>query len=80
MSRHNGLPGYDAWKTRSDLDDADRFSPGDDIECDNCGDLTRAWDYAPDYSRFCIECLAGLKDADPRADRGCWQTHQERDQ
>ncbi len=32
MSRHNGLPGYDSWKTRSDLDDApqEEYDP-------NCG-------------------------------------------
>jgi hypothetical protein len=30
MSRHNGLPGYDAWKTRSDLDDAAMANAADD--------------------------------------------------
>ena len=78
MSRHNGLPGYDAWKTRSDLDDADKLVPGDDIACDNCGCVTRAWDWTGDYDRFCLECLGG--EADPRADRGDFECHQERDQ
>jgi hypothetical protein len=45
------------------------------IECDNCGGLARKWDYAPDYSRFCLECLSGLEDNDHAADRGCWAYH-----
>ena len=36
MSRHNGLPGYDAWKTRSDLDDAGRYSEYEE-QCWWCG-------------------------------------------
>lgn len=52
----------------------------DIIECDNCACVTRAWGYAPDYDRFCLECLAGLEDADPRADRGDWRFHQGHDQ
>lgn len=49
--------------------------PGDDIACDGCGEITSEWDYSPAYDRFCVECLAGLEDADPRADRGCFEYH-----
>lgn len=51
---------------------------GEVIECDNCGSLARAWDYAPDYSRFCCECLSGLADHDHAIDRGCWAYHKEK--
>jgi hypothetical protein len=51
----------------------------DCIECDNCGDKTRAWDWSPHYDRFCLECLDGLEDADPRADRGDFECHQRAD-
>lgn len=55
---------------------ADKLIPGDDISCDGCGEMTREWDWTPAYDRFCIECLARLDDADPRADRGCFEYHQ----
>ena len=50
----------------------------DCIECDNCGGRVRAWDYAPDYSRFCLECLAGLADNDEAANREDFECHQRR--
>lgn len=53
--------------------DPDTLIPGDDIECDNCGDLTREWDWTPAYDRFCVECLG--VECDASADRGCWQYH-----
>lgn len=61
---------------------ADALNPGDDIACDNCGEMTRAWEYLPDctFTRFCRECLARIDDDDPRADRGDFECHQERDQ
>ena len=58
MSRHNGLPGYDAWKTRSDFDgwasknhsdefetwaEAHQDDPQDDL-CP-CGRLFELCDY-----------------------------------
>jgi hypothetical protein len=45
----------------------------DCITCDNCGDKTRSWDYAPDYSKFCLECLAGLEDPDDDNARADWE-------
>ena len=67
MSRHNGLPGYDAWKTRSDLDDADMHRSDDSIECEDCGNyLDHDWDYSNGY-RICAKCLA--KEDDEAADR-----------
>lgn len=53
--------------------------PGDDIACDNCGCVTRAWDWSPAYDRMCLECLARIDEDDPRADRGCFEYHKGRE-
>lgn len=49
MSRHNGLPGYDAWKTRSPDDDmpyppdGDDWSPTDSYPPPCCNKAGHSW-------------------------------------
>ena len=79
----SGLRGYDAWKTRSYLDDgADNF-PDERLvsQCDCCGE------YKPDCEdrtwrgmdvHACPKCRGA--EEDEAADRGDWKFHQEHDQ
>jgi hypothetical protein len=72
VSRYNGLPGYDQWKTRSDLDDA----PDADLRC--CGNCHYGLSLNDDDEWVCERC--DVPEEDEAADRGDWKFHQERDQ
>lgn len=80
MSRANGLPGYDAWKTRSDLDEEDRLSRGAAYACDWCGEWVPKSECEMDNRGwlFCPKCCGKAEENDPSADWADWEYERDR--